>query len=259
MLAGFTPFDRGSPVATAIAHRDEDAIDVREVRADVPARVAAVIATALRKQPADRYQSASEMERALAPAMADDYAGDTAVLPPPTVGSAPTSVTRAGWWIAAAALAVGGTVAAIVVTNSGDDPEALPTVTESTANPMSTAFTSTTTTLPSTTLPASTTVPPTSAAAIASPAATVDELIAVMSIDPSRYGPRTAEVVDRLDDIDNRGRKSRDRAAGLLDDAEAWVESGELTPEAYNMLDPVLSSLVNQGGGNDQGDEDEDD
>jgi serine/threonine-protein kinase len=255
MLAGFAPFDRGSPVATAIAHRDEEAIDVREVRTDVPARVAVVIGTALCKLPADRYHTAAEMQRALAPAVADDYAGDTVVMSPPSVGPAPTSTTRAGWWIAAvAAVAIGATVAALVVANGDDDPEGLPT---STAEPTSTAITSTTT-APTTTAP-TTTVAATSAAAIASPAATVDELIALMSTDPSRYGPRTAEVIERLDGIDNRGRKSRDRAATLLDDAAVWAHAGELTPEAIALLDPVLSSLADQGGGNDDEDEDNDD
>ena len=51
MLTGTAPFDRGTPVATALAHRDEPPPDVRTLTPDVPPRVAAVIKTALQKDP----------------------------------------------------------------------------------------------------------------------------------------------------------------------------------------------------------------
>jgi serine/threonine-protein kinase len=97
MLAGAPPFDRGTPVATAIAHRDDAPPDVRTMRSDVPPRVAAVVRTALQKRPADRYQSAAEMQRALAPAVDAGYAGDTAVLSAPVMATATRPGVRA-WW-----------------------------------------------------------------------------------------------------------------------------------------------------------------
>ena len=67
MLTGSAPFERSTPVATALAHREEAPPDVRTLRSDVPPRVAAVVTTALQKNPADRYHSAAEMQRALVP------------------------------------------------------------------------------------------------------------------------------------------------------------------------------------------------
>ena len=64
-------------------------------------------------------------------------------------------------------------------------------------------------------------------------------------------------MIRRLSEIDNRGRKSHDQAAKLLDDAAKWVDNGELTAEAYALLEPVLAPLADQGNGED-GDQDED-
>jgi hypothetical protein len=63
-------------------------------------------------------------------------------------------------------------------------------------------------------------------------------------------------VIDRLGEIDNRGRKSRDQAAKLLEESAKWVDNDELTAEAYALLEPVLASFADQGNGNDQGEDD---
>ncbi len=254
MLTGVTPFDRGTPVATALAHRDEPAPDVRTMRPDVQPRVAAVIQTALQKRPTDRYRSAAEMGRALAPATTAGVAGDTAVFAVPA-SSVSHKRGRGGWWSVAAAAVVAGVVAVAAVVTNNDDPGAATTSLPSGLAPStSPATTVATTSAPPTT---STTVATTPVAVAPVSATSVDELIALFAADPSRYGPATAEVIDRLGEIDNRGRRSRERATELLESADAWAEDGQLTEEALGHLESVLAPLVGDGESGD--DEDGDD
>jgi len=256
MLTGTPPFDRSTPVATALAHREDAPPDVRTLRSDVPPRVAAVVTTALQKDPADRYHSAAEMQRALAPLASEDYAAETAVLTAPTIAARPRSSARAAWWITAAVLgAVAAIVAAVIVLNDDDESGAPATSTAAGASTTAVSITTATTAAPTTT-----TTPPVTTAPPAPPAAqTPEQLIALFAADPARYGPRTGEVIDRLGEIDNRGRKSRDRAAKLLEESARWVDNGELTAEAYALLEPVLAPLADQGNGNDEGENEDGD
>jgi serine/threonine-protein kinase len=258
MLTGTPPFDRSTPVATALAHREDAPPDVRTLRSDVPPRVAAVVTTALQKDPADRYHSAAEMQRALAPLASEDYAAETAVLTAPTIAAGPRSGARAAWWITAAVLgAVAAIVAALIVLNDDDGSGAPATSAAAGASTTGVSTTTATTAVATTT---TTTTPPTTTAPPA-PAApqTTEQLIALFAADPARYGPRTGEVIDRLGEIDNPGRKSRDRAAKLLEESATWVDNGELTAEAYALLEPVLAPLADQGNGNDQGENEDGD
>jgi hypothetical protein len=255
MLTGVAPFQRGTPVATALAHRDDPAPDVRTMRPDAPPRVAAVVGTALRKRPADRYHSAAEMGRALGPAATADYAGDTAVLaaPPPVAAGGPRG--RAVWWAAAAAVVVGGGAVVAVLVADGDEPGA---ASSSLPAGVAAPTSSTTPVTVATSTTVATTVAATTIAVVAAdpPApASVEQLIAVLAADPARYGPRTGEVIDQLEEIDNRGRRSRERAAELLDSAYSWADSGALSAEAVGLLEAVLSPLAADG----DGDEDDDD
>ena len=256
LVSGVVPFDRGTPVATAIAHREEAAPDVRTIRPDVPPRVAAVIHTALRKRPADRYHSAAEMRRALAPAEAADYAGDTAVLTT-MAGVAPDGRRGRGWWwaVAIVVLVVGGAVAFAV---ADDDPSSAPT-TPAVGAPTSIAAvgasiavapaTTVATTIP-TTDASTTTAPPPPPIAPTTPA----ELIAVLDSDPARFGPQTSEVIQELDEILTRGNPRR-RATDLLEDASVWVEMGELSPEAFDLLVVVLTPIADENGDDDDDDD----
>jgi serine/threonine-protein kinase len=66
MLTGRPPFE-GSTVGKLIsAHLTQPAPDVRALRADVPADLAAVVVRCLAKEPKERFQSAAELEAALA-------------------------------------------------------------------------------------------------------------------------------------------------------------------------------------------------
>lgn len=254
MLAGAAPFERGTPVATARAHLDETAPDVRALRPDVSPRVAAVIGTALQKRPGDRYQSAAEMQRALAPAAAPDYAGETMVLaarPVPTRGGG----VRSRWWLAVATVLAAGGAALFAIVGDDDDPDTVAASSSTTASTLAT----TTAAAPSTVAPTTTAALTATAAIVTNPPVptSVEGLIAVFAADPARYGPRTSEVVDRLGEIDNRGRRSRERAAELIDSAYQWMQGGELSSEAVTMLEPVLAPLLGDGGDDDDRDEDD--
>jgi eukaryotic-like serine/threonine-protein kinase len=64
-LTGDPPFTEGEPLAIAYAHANQSVRPVEEVRPDVPPEVATVVARALEKDPAARYESALAMRTAL--------------------------------------------------------------------------------------------------------------------------------------------------------------------------------------------------
>jgi serine/threonine-protein kinase len=112
MLAGSPPFDGGTPLATALAHRDDAAPDVRSIRPEVPAALAAVVTTAMAKRPEDRYPTAAAMRAALATPAAEP----TERMP------APPARPRSRWLAAAlVAVALAAVVAVIAVVFGGDD------------------------------------------------------------------------------------------------------------------------------------------
>ena len=65
MLAGATPFDSESLLGLMLAHYRRTAPDVRKLRRGVPSWLARVITRLLERNPADRFQTASEVLRAL--------------------------------------------------------------------------------------------------------------------------------------------------------------------------------------------------
>ncbi len=66
MLAGRPPFEGTTVGKLLTAHLTQPAPDLRTLRADVPADLAAVVAKCLAKAPAERYPSAADLEAALA-------------------------------------------------------------------------------------------------------------------------------------------------------------------------------------------------
>ncbi|HZU39923.1 MAG TPA: protein kinase, partial [Solirubrobacteraceae bacterium] len=76
MLAGTPPFPDGPPVEVALRHLQDPP---PPLPADVPPAVAAVVARALAKDPAERFGSAGEMGDALSAARRDPAAAPTAV------------------------------------------------------------------------------------------------------------------------------------------------------------------------------------
>lgn len=130
-LAGKAPFDAETPVAIAVAHRNEPVPSLTAAAPQTPPAVASVIERALTKEPADRYSDGAEMREALAGAvgMAATTAGTalagvpgvaaTQVLTPD--GGDITAVAdpddrRPGWpWLLAVVLVVAVVTAAAVV------------------------------------------------------------------------------------------------------------------------------------------------
>jgi eukaryotic-like serine/threonine-protein kinase len=86
MLTGRPPFEGRNVGEFIAAHLTRPAPDLRALRADVPADLAAVVAKCLAKEPSDRYQSAAELDAALAAcACAADWSASEA----------------AKWWVSA--------------------------------------------------------------------------------------------------------------------------------------------------------------
>ena len=89
-LAGHRPFDRETPVATALAHLNDP---VPALPDSVPADLAAVVMRALAKRPADRYPDGGGFADALRGATADAATAVVAAPLPPT-GPATGPVTE---------------------------------------------------------------------------------------------------------------------------------------------------------------------
>jgi serine/threonine protein kinase, bacterial len=77
LVTGHPPFDGADPLTVAYKHVNQAPEPPREINADVPEDWEALILKALAKDPADRFQSAASMERAIA---------ELSIRPEPTEG-----------------------------------------------------------------------------------------------------------------------------------------------------------------------------
>ena len=136
MLAGGPPFDAGTPLATALAHRDAPVPDVRARRPEVPTTVAETVRRAMAKDPAARFASAEQMRAVLrgAPLLVPPLQ-PTARMPAAQLPAAVPNrsfLARSWWWLAAA----GALLAVVVVAvTQADDPDAGPPATTTAAQP----------------------------------------------------------------------------------------------------------------------------
>jgi uncharacterized protein (TIGR03067 family) len=89
LLAGKPPFDGGSMYQILQAHHQKEAQPLNEVRDDVPAELAAVVARMMAKDPAARYQNASAIVPALAPYVKAGLKAINIPVPPPPASPAP--------------------------------------------------------------------------------------------------------------------------------------------------------------------------
>jgi len=69
MLAGTPPFEGESAQSVLMKQATVEPVPIRQLRGDVPAALAAVIERMLAKDPAERYQTAEELSRALVDAL----------------------------------------------------------------------------------------------------------------------------------------------------------------------------------------------
>ena len=61
MLTGKVPFDADTPVSIALKHMQEEAIEPIEINPEIPTAVNQIVIKAMKKDPIERYQSATEM------------------------------------------------------------------------------------------------------------------------------------------------------------------------------------------------------
>ena len=273
MLAGEPPFDAATPMELAWAHHNAPVPDVCVLRPDVPAPVAATIATAMAKLPTERFATADAMRRALTlPAVPAGERPASAllaapVLPPTVIGptarrstdDGPPPPSRRWGWVVALAMLVALIVGAVAVALARQDDDADPTAT--TTGPGTGAVTETfapeTTTAPATTpgpatTPAptepptpATTAPPTAAPTTVEPPtvpgipSSLDELL---NGGADVFGTRTDELLDDL----ARVQGNPERARRLIEQAEAWVQDGELDVTVLPVLDDLLGDLAAQ-------------
>ena len=128
LMTGRPPFVADTAMATALMHVDDPVPDVRALRRDASPAIAAVVARAMAKRPADRYPSAAAMAAALT-----EDADSTVVMP------ALMERRKAGRDTVLAALLAGLAVlagaGAWALAGWGDDPHAAAAPPKTTAKP----------------------------------------------------------------------------------------------------------------------------
>lgn len=71
MLTGKVPFDADTPVSIALKHMQEEATEPIEINPEIPTAVNQIVIKAMKKDPIERYQSATEMIRDLTQSLKD--------------------------------------------------------------------------------------------------------------------------------------------------------------------------------------------
>ncbi len=71
MLTGKVPFDADTPVSVALKHMQEEPKEPIEINGDIPTAINQIVVKAMRKDPNERYQTATEMLQDLAKALKD--------------------------------------------------------------------------------------------------------------------------------------------------------------------------------------------
>ena len=79
MLTGKVPFDADTPVSVALMHMQEKPKEPIELNSDIPMAVNQIVVKAMRKDPVERYQTATEMLKDLSEALKDPN-GDFVVI-----------------------------------------------------------------------------------------------------------------------------------------------------------------------------------
>jgi len=117
MLTGRVPFEGDNFVAVALRHVNEAAPDIRELRSDVPPRLAAAIDKALEKDPARRFptmRAFAEELRAFLASQGSEGATEVILRPVPRTAGRRGRTRRSRWPLEYVAVAVLFGVAALV-------------------------------------------------------------------------------------------------------------------------------------------------
>jgi hypothetical protein len=255
MLAGQPPFTTESFTALAAAHQHAPVPSLAEQRPGLPTALVTTAEVALAKAPEDRFADARAMRRSLAGAPLGDPAAattvaatpvtQTAVLPesPPTPPETAPRTARARrprrlWPALVAGALIGSALLAVLLlaTSGGDDP----------VRAAATSTTAVEVIAPPTTLAPTT---PTTR-----PPQSVEDLIALLALDPSAFGEKGDELLARLERILERPDHAARDAARTIDEIQHWVEDGELSPllgaQATTILSPLAASDDGKGRGN---------
>lgn len=134
MLGGRPPFSGDTPLSVAYRHVKEDPQPPSRVNPDVPDALDAIVMKALAKNPANRYQSATELREDLERFLAGQRVHATPLLPAEptrtqvmsetTAMPPPTQKSRTGWWILAILLLLAlPALAWFLLTSGGNDVE----------------------------------------------------------------------------------------------------------------------------------------
>ena len=91
LLAGDVPFPGGTTLEKLVRHGSDAPRPLRELRPDVPEEVERIAAELMAKNPADRFQSAGELVRALSPYAITEDNNWVAVVPLPVDERLPSS------------------------------------------------------------------------------------------------------------------------------------------------------------------------
>ncbi len=90
LIAGRPPLNGGTTYELMMAHLNVTPTPLAELRSDVPVRLSDIIARALEKEPAKRFDTAAEFLEALRSQNMPDLAGTTTIIPPASGGSMTT-------------------------------------------------------------------------------------------------------------------------------------------------------------------------
>jgi eukaryotic-like serine/threonine-protein kinase len=274
---GRRPFEGESPVAVAVQQVNAVPPRPSSLVADLPAELDTIVATAMAKDPAQRYATAAQLAddlrrlsrgvpvtaeapAAAAPTQAMAAADATAVQPgPPPVDAGPepgrSRASRVAAWVLAALVVVVAALALALAAGlfdtDGDDTTAVdgattepPGDTAPDAGPQTTPeVTTTPTDAPTTTAPAPATDFAAVDEAVAEVTAEADQALAGGEIDQSARDNLVDKAIDAADKARDGDADALDQVESLRDDLSDLRDDGDLTPPTFNRLRRAVDRL----------------
>ena len=273
MLTGEPPFTGESAIAIALAHTRDTVPDIRRAVPGIPPALAAVVASALEKDPNRRFADAGEMRRALrgerppAAATTAILAAEqpTRVLPRETPGRRREPARRSAVPWALIILAIAAIGAALALANGVLSPERevdgaetpAPQVTEAPGQQEPTEAEAEPTEAPPpepSPEPEPTEAPPQTELI---PPSDLPTLISLLDAMPQRFGPKQDDLRKGSEKVlSSEGDKQAEEAGKLMDQTQEWSANGELEPAIAAI---ALQLLQRFAAADDEGDDGDDD